>query len=143
MAGSNAGRKLEFETLEQLQAAVDSYFDEGGPAWITMGDDQMYAPTMSGLALHLGVDRKTVTNYGNRDEFFPAIKKARARVEEALEQRLYGQSVTGVIFNLKNNFGWKDKQELEHSGTTAHVSGEMSPQDAAKAYQDLMNGDGS
>ena len=23
---------------------------------------------------------------------------------------------TGVIFNLKNNFGWKDKQEIEQNG---------------------------
>lgn len=137
------GRGLIFETPEDLEAAVESYFSEGGPAWVDMGDAKMYAPTMSGLALHLGVDRRTITNYANKDEFFPTIKKARARVEEALEQRLYGQSVTGIIFNLKNNFGWKDKQEVEHSGTTAHVSGEMSPQDAAKAYQDLMNGDGS
>jgi hypothetical protein len=28
---------------------------------------------------------------------------------------LYGNTVTGVIFNLKNNFGWKDKNEVEYS----------------------------
>ena len=35
------------------------------------------------------------------------------KVEEALEQRLYGNAVTGIIFNLKNNFGWQDKTEKE------------------------------
>ena len=25
-------------------------------------------------------------------------------------------STTGIIFNLKNNFGWSDKQQIEHSG---------------------------
>jgi len=30
-----------------------------------------------------------------------------------LEQKLYGNAVTGVIFNLKNNFGWQDKTEQE------------------------------
>lgn len=113
--GSDTGRPLEFDTVEELEAAVDSYFAKGGPAWVDMGEYEMFAPTMSGLALHLGVDRKTVTNYGNREPFFPTIKKARSMVEQALEQRLYGQSVAGIIFNLKNNFGWQDKQELEHS----------------------------
>lgn len=117
------GRPLLFETVAQLQEKVDSYFVEGGPAYIQTGDAQMYAPTMSGLALHLGVDRKTITNYANKDEFFPTIKKARAKVEEALEQRLYGQSVAGVIFNLKNNFDWSDKQEVAHTSP----DGSMSP----------------
>ena len=105
------GRPLIFETLEELEAAIDEYFEEG--AFMVSGDNKVYAPTMAGLALHLGVDRKTITNYGNRDEFFPAIKKARGKVEEALEQRLYGNAVTGIIFNLKNNFGWQDKTEKE------------------------------
>lgn len=117
------GRPLLFATVEELQAKVDSYFEMGGPAWIKAGEDYTYAPTMSGLALHLGVDRKTITNYANKDEFFPTIKKARAKVEEALEQRLYGQSVAGVIFNLKNNFDWSDKQELAHTSP----DGSMTP----------------
>ena len=111
MAG---GRPLAFDTVDDLEQAIESYFDrEEGDAWIDMGEGQkMYAPTMSGLARHLGVDRKTITNYGQKEEYFPTIKKARAMVEEALEKRLYGNNVTGVIFNLKNNFGWCDKQEV-------------------------------
>jgi hypothetical protein len=34
-------------------------------------------------------------------------------VEMSLEQRLAGQAVTGSIFSLKNNFGWKDKSETD------------------------------
>jgi len=68
---------------------------------------------MAGLARHLDVDRKTIINYGNKEDYFHTIKRARARVEEFLEQRLYGNTVTGVIFNLKNNFDWKDKQEID------------------------------
>ena len=117
------GRPLLFATAEELQEKVDSYFAMGGPAYVKLGDDYMYAPTMSGLALHLGMDRRSLTNYADRDEFFPAIKKARAKVEEALEQRLYGQSVAGVIFNLKNNFDWSDKQELAHTSP----DGSMTP----------------
>ena len=35
-------------------------------------------------------------------------------MEDYLEKKLLtGNSATGIIFNLKNNFEWKDKQEVE------------------------------
>lgn len=114
----NMGRPLAFKTVEELEQAIDLYFETD--AFIEIGGEEkakMYAPTMSGLALSLGVDRKTITNYANKDDFFPTIKKARTRVEVALEQRLYGNNVTGVIFNLKNNFDWCDKQEIKQETT--------------------------
>ena len=109
------GRPPIWSTPEQLEKDVELYFETD--AYVTVGsadgeEIKEFRPTMSGLALSLGVDRKTITNYANKDEFFPAIKKARARVELALEQHLYTKNVTGAIFNLKNNFGWKDKQDV-------------------------------
>lgn len=118
---NKVGRPLAFKTVEDLESAVEKYFETD--AFIDMGDGvKMFAPTMSGLALSLGVDRKTITNYANRDEFFPAIKKARSRVEVALEQRLYGNNVTGVIFNLKNNFDWRDSQNIDHTTNGKDIS---------------------
>jgi hypothetical protein len=71
--------------------------------------------TMSGLANFLGVDRKTIVNYTRDDDFFPTIKRARARVEEYVENYLFtGKNIAGAIFNLKNNFDWSDKHTLEH-----------------------------
>lgn len=105
------GRPLAFGDVEELEARIDDYFATN--AYMGEGDERIFAPTMAGLARHLDVDRKTITNYANKEEFFPTIKRARGRVEEFLEQRLYGNTVTGVIFNLKNNFDWKDKQEIE------------------------------
>ena len=60
--------------------------------------------------------RKTLLNYSNDDAFLHTIKRARERVHQALEQRLYGNNVTGIIFNLKNNFGWKDVKATEIGG---------------------------
>lgn len=99
-----AGRPLAFKSVEELEAKIQEYFDN---------ED---LPTMSGLGVHLGVDRKTIVNYSRKEEYFHTIKKARAVVESFLEKQLYGNQVTGVIFNLKNNFGWNDKQQQEITG---------------------------
>lgn len=99
------GRPLKFKSKCELEMAIDDYF---------MTCDAEERPyTMSGLAVHLGVDRRTLLNYSNRERFFPAVKKARDRVESYAEEQLYLSNHTaGVIFNLKNNFGWKDKAEI-------------------------------
>lgn len=106
---NKGGRPLKYETVEELDNAVESYFEKC---------DREHEPyTITGLALALDVDRRTLTNYSNKEEFFPTIKKAKLRVENYLEKRLIKDtSTTGIIFNLKNNFEWKDKQEIEHSG---------------------------
>ena len=68
-------------------------------------------PTLSGLAVYLEIDRQTLYNYKERDEFFDIIKKATAKVESIYEERaIYENNPTGVIFALKN-MGWTDKVE--------------------------------
>ena len=110
---NKVGKPLAFKTVDELQEAVDNYFKTD--AFMYVGEDKVFAPTMAGLALSCGVDRKTIVNYSHRDEYLPTIKKARAIIEQHLEQRLYGNAVTGVIFNLKNNFDWKDKSEVANT----------------------------
>lgn len=84
---------------EDLEKLVDEYF-ESTDRW-----------TLSGLALFIGIERKTLYNYEERDEFLHIIKKARNRVESIYEERaIYDNNPTGVIFALKN-MGWSDKTE--------------------------------
>ena len=106
---------MAFKTVEELEEKVDSFFTSDDAFLINYkdgGEEKTFAPTISGLALHLGVDRRTIVNYSNKEEYFPTIKKARARIEAHLEKKLFGNNVTGLIFNLKNNFDWKDKSEV-------------------------------
>ena len=114
MTSKKLGRPLAFDSVEELEEKVEEYF-VSEDCYLIQGDDSVYAPTMSGLALYLDVDRKTITNYSNKEAFFPTIRKARARIESHLEKKLYGNNVTGLIFNLKNNFDWKDKSEVENT----------------------------
>lgn len=106
---------MAYKTAKELEEKVESFFASEDAYIINQKDgveEKVFAPTISGLALHLGVDRRTIVNYSNKEEFFPTIKKARARIEAHLEKKLFGNNVTGLIFNLKNNFDWKDKSEV-------------------------------
>ena len=115
---TNAGQPLAFATAKELDNKVEEFFESDEAFIINFKDEveeRIFAPTMAGLALYLGVDRRTVVNYSNKEEYFPTIRKARARIESHLEKKLYGNNVTGLIFNLKNNFNWKDKTEVEQT----------------------------
>ncbi|RDH76352.1 hypothetical protein DVS77_21600 [Mycolicibacterium moriokaense] len=91
--------------------------------------------TITGLALALNTSRETLLDYesGNRDKkeddegydpdvakFSDTIKRAKLRCEQFNEQMLFSSTPTGSIFNLKNNYGWKDKieQDLTSNGET-------------------------
>ena len=48
-----------------------------------------------------------------RKEYSNTIKKAKRRIQAEYEELLYQKgSNTGAIFTLKNNYDWKDKQEI-------------------------------
>ena len=111
------GQPKKYNSVEELEKKVNQYFlncdIEGKPY------------TMTGLAIALDMDRRSLLNYRKEaayEKFFPIIKKARDKVEESLERKLLTDStVTGVIFNLKNNFDWKDKQEIDASLTNTKI----------------------
>ena len=117
---ADTGRPLKYKTPVAMQAAIDEYFNDCEYDKDGNAREHIKPPTVSGLAYYLGfLDRKAISEYGLRDEFSDTIKKARIRIENYLETRLTSNAVAGIIFNLKNNFGWKDKTEIEHSGNLA------------------------
>lgn len=103
-----AGRPPIFETPEQMQDVIDSYFHEC--------QENQRPLLITGLAYHLGMTRQSLCNYEKRDQFFDTIKRAKLRVEMSLEEALHNPACTGTIFNLKNNFEWKDTREFTGEG---------------------------
>jgi hypothetical protein len=88
-----------------------------------MTDQKPY--TITGLAVFLGTSRQTLINYQDKDgQFFDTIKGAKDRIENFWEKELLGAHATGPIFNLKNNYEWKDKteQEVKHGGDVQFVN---------------------
>lgn len=112
------GKPLAFKTVEELETKIEEYFDycdnKTKQEWSEKGGDRVLPDpepyTMSGLAYYLGVDRRTLVNYSNRDQYFLTIKKARARVEADLDRRMNTKETftPGNIFTAKNNFGWQE-----------------------------------
>lgn len=102
-----AGRPLKYKSVKAMQEDIDKYFAEC--------DEKGKPYTVSGLAYALGTTRRTLLDYEEKDEYTHTIKKAKTKIELFNEEMLYSKDVstTGVIFNLKNNYGWKDKQEIE------------------------------
>ncbi len=122
------GRPKKYTDTDIVQQKIDAYFKNC--------DDTNKPYTMSGLALALDMDRKTLLNYSKDDKFFLTIKKARNKVEAYVEERLFYPNATGVIFNLKNNFEWQDKQELEHSGNINNPYANLSEEELRKLIGD-------
>lgn len=106
--GFMEGRPKKFTDPDVMSEKIDNYFSSC--------DDKKDEPyTVTGLCLYLGMDRVTLLDYEADPMFSSAIKRAKQRVENYTEKRaLLGKAnPTFAIFSLKNNFGWKDKTEVE------------------------------
>ncbi len=107
------GRPRKYNKVEDMQKAIDNYFKEC--------DKNKDPYTISGLALALGfIERKSLLDYCNYNDdedesFLHTIKEAKAKCEANVEKGLLSgkYNATGAIFNLKNNYNWVDKQEIE------------------------------
>lgn len=128
---NKGGRPPKFKTAEEMQHRIDLYFmacraHQTGKSelleelstddLLIINDIDDVVPTVCGLAYELDMSRVTFSTYAKKDEFLNTIKKARQKVEKSLEQRLATNCVAGTIFNLKNNFDWKDKTETALTG---------------------------
>lgn len=137
MAAENkGGRPLMYKTKEELQEKIDAYFKDcegevirdkdGNPITDKYGNVLVTGVrplTITGLALALGFNsRQALLNYQARDEFNDTITRAKSRIEQYAEERLYDKDgANGAKFSLSNNFeGWREKQQIE-----ADVNSEM------------------
>lgn len=105
-------------TSEHIISKIEDYF--------TQCDKTGRTYTMSGLALHIGYksrqsllqmeddDKFKHFSSNDKDRIREALNKAKLRIEAQQEELLLSaKNVAGVIFFLKNNFGWVDKSEVD------------------------------
>ena len=100
---AKTGRPPKYATAEQMQAAIDRYFEDckGEPI---IGDDgfpicdkwgkpfiiHQRPPTVTGLALALGfTSRQALLDYQAKKEFVDTVTRAKSRIEAYAEERLF------------------------------------------------------
>lgn len=142
------GRKPKFESVEQMQALIDAYFEtcegellrstDGNPV-LTKDGSPVYIgrrpPTIPGLALALGFSsRQSLYNYKAKKEFLDTIARAQTRVEQYTAEKLFERdSQRGAQFALE--YGFRYRQEAEQAqkeGTQTRVLLELEAEEAAE-----------
>ena len=129
MEEKKVGRPPMYKTKEEIQEKIDAYFEEckGKPLCDEEGNimQDKYGNvcmvgkrplTITGLALALGFNsRQSLLNYQDKEEFMDTIMRAKAKVEQYAEERLFDkEGSNGAKFSLANNFeGWKEKQQID------------------------------
>lgn len=100
----------------------------------------MVGTRQEAIASIIGIDPKTLRKY-YRDELDQSKARANATIGGALFNKAKSGDTTAMIFWMKTQAGWKETTAIDVTQkSTVKVSADMNPQDAAKAYQDLMNG---
>lgn len=90
-------------------------------------------PSKAGLCLHLGISRDTWAEYAKCEELKPVTDYVDSVMLKHLSELLNTKnSVQGIIFNLKANYGWTDRVEVTHK--------EMGLEDYLKELEE--NGEG-
>jgi hypothetical protein len=142
MNENKVGRPLKFKSASELQQKIDEYFEscheeiwtqvpvkDGKKIidykWVPVLDRhgnvetrQVKPFTITGLAVHLDTSRRTLIDYEDKDGYSHTIKKAKDKIESFTEEALFtNKNTAGVIFNMVNNYGWKNKQEHEQNIT--------------------------
>ena len=119
-------------TPEQLEIAIVEYFkyvDEiNKQRKLKRFEGEKQKPyTISGLCVYLDICRDTWGEYNKKPEYEDLIKRAKSKVENYVEEGLLNGALStiGSIFNLKNNFGWVDKFDVN---TTVQAE-QLSPDD--------------
>lgn len=128
------GRPPKYKNKEQIEEQIEQYFEscegeilkdrDGEPIFNKYGQPVIVnrrPPTVTGLALALGFSsRQALLNYQAKKEFNDTITRAKSRIEQYAEERLFDRDgANGAKFSLSNNFkGWSEKQEVEVGSVT-------------------------
>jgi hypothetical protein len=123
---NKVGRPLKWQTVEELEEEIEKYFKsclkpsrikETGEIEYDASGNEVYVQfrpfTISGLAVQLDTDRRTLIEYQERDQFTNAIRRAKRKCENYTEESLFRkESTNGAKFVLINGYGWADVREI-------------------------------
>lgn len=102
------------------------------PVTNNMGEEMIVTeylvpPTVGGISDFLGIHRSTWSDWCNHEkhpEFSDTTTYARGRMHAYLEQESLtrqGRDLKGILFNLENNFGYKEKVEVSNDSMESYL----------------------
>jgi len=103
MKESKAGQPMTFKTVDELEEKVESFFTSDDAFIINYKEgeeERIYAPTVSGLALHLGVDRRTSKLLKQRG-IFSHHKKSQGQNRSPFREKAFRKQCHRLDFQLK------------------------------------------
>ena len=159
---SKAGRPKNIKNAKDLEYLIDKYFssisytvpvtDSAGTI-ITDIDGEMVEktvyispPDVMSLCLFLGICESTWENYSSKEkypDYAPICERAKMRMEAYLREVLVTRekgSLQGVIFNLQNNYGWRDKKTVDLGEETMDALAGLSLSEKMAMIADLKSG---
>lgn len=143
--GRGRGQPLLFKSAEELQTKIDAYFDSCYIDAINKDTGAHYKEnirplTITGLAVDLHTSRETLLNYSNRDDYFDTIHEAKLKIHNFAEESLFtNRSAQGIIFNMKNNYGWNDKTETENINVNTDITN-LTDEERTARIAELLGG---
>ena len=107
------GRPLKFETVEDLDAAIDAYLGDCAPHIVKTkvrmtkvdgtaywAEDEVFSEqkplSVSGAAFAMGTNRQTLLDYKERAEYTDSIRRLLAACEAYTESMLYTNAANGA-----------------------------------------------
>lgn len=98
---------FKYRTVEEFESKWDEYIES------IEGND---TPRILAFCVYAGINKDTFQEYKNKEGYSVTCRKMLDTCESALEKMLHDnnrKNIIGPIFALKNNFNWKDKQEID------------------------------
>ena len=123
----NVGGRPQKYTPDELYNKAKEYFEKCDKTILSTDKTTWKVTTkpktLSGLCLWLKVSKDYISEKAKDENFSETIKQIRLEVENNIEEWILTNSynATSWIFNLKNNFNWKDKTEVELSEKEATI----------------------
>lgn len=159
------GRWRKYKTAEEFESAVESYFNgitylremrypdvwmngawlKGDPIIGLDGEpltmrEYIYTPSMCDLENYLMISRETMSNYRERKGYRDVIEDAERRIK-AYKLRLLddpsNKNSRGLIFDLENNHGMRERRDDTVSMTSADLSDALTPEQKLEALRKL------
>lgn len=117
-------RDIELWTYNKKEEFIPTLNNSWEPIIRTIYEEH---PSILGMCEYLWIHRDTLLEYEKKEEFSATIKRAKQRIERYNADLLSREkNVTWIIFNLKNNFGWVDKQEIDQTSKNININKDVS-----------------